>query len=199
MPAATDAGRQRPRTSLRQLCRPAGAGIGTHCPADACDRGRRAGSRAVASWRRADPSASTVRRESGSCRRSTPGWRTAMRWPSCRRSREAESMAFLSTTPIDLPALLARVESPTHGGIASFLGQVRDHHDGRTVRGLEYSAYGPMAEMECAAIVAEAEARWPVRVALAASGGRPRDRRRRGGRRRRAARTATRRSRPVGS
>lgn len=76
-------------------------------------------------------------------------------------------MAFLSTTPIDLPALLARVESPTHGGIASFLGQVRDHHDGRTVRGLEYSAYGPMAEMECAAIVAEAEARWPVRVALA--------------------------------
>jgi molybdopterin synthase catalytic subunit len=76
-------------------------------------------------------------------------------------------MAFLSTTPIDLRALLAGVESPTHGGIASFLGQVRDHHDGRTVRGLEYSAYGPMAEMECAAIVAEAEARWPVRVALA--------------------------------
>lgn len=31
---------------------------------------------------------------------------------------------------------------------------------------MEYSAYGPMAEEECARIVAEAEARWPVRVAL---------------------------------
>ena len=75
-------------------------------------------------------------------------------------------MAFLSATPIDLATLIARIESPAHGGIASFLGQVRDHHGGRTVRHLEYSSYGPMAEEECARIVAEAEARWPVRVAL---------------------------------
>lgn len=75
-------------------------------------------------------------------------------------------MAFLSATPIDLTTLIARVQSPAHGGVASFLGQVRDHHDGRTVRRLEYSAYGPMAEEECARIVAEAEARWPVRIAL---------------------------------
>ena len=75
-------------------------------------------------------------------------------------------MAYLSATPIDLAILIARIESPAHGGVASFLGQVRDHHEGRTVRGLEYSAYGPMAEEECARIVAEAERRWPVRVAL---------------------------------
>jgi molybdopterin synthase catalytic subunit len=75
-------------------------------------------------------------------------------------------MAFLSATPIDLATLIAAIESPAHGGVASFLGQVRDHHDGRTVSRLEYSAYGPMAEEECAKIVAEAEARWPVRVAL---------------------------------
>ena len=75
-------------------------------------------------------------------------------------------MAFLSATPIDLATLIARVQSPAHGGVASFLGQVRDHHDGRTVSRLEYSAYGPMAEEECARIVAEAEARWPVRIAL---------------------------------
>ena len=31
---------------------------------------------------------------------------------------------------------------------------------------LEYSAYAPMAEAECARIVSEAEVRWPVRVAL---------------------------------
>jgi molybdopterin synthase catalytic subunit len=75
-------------------------------------------------------------------------------------------MAFLSATPIDLATLITRIESPAHGGVASFLGQVRDHHDGRMVRHLEYSAYGPMAEAECARIVAEAEGRWPVRVAL---------------------------------
>ena len=75
-------------------------------------------------------------------------------------------MAFLSATPIDLATLIAGIESPAHGGVASFLGQVRDHHNGRTVRRLEYSAYGPMAEEECARIVAEAEVRWPVRVAL---------------------------------
>jgi molybdopterin synthase catalytic subunit len=76
-------------------------------------------------------------------------------------------MAFLSATPIDLATLLAGLESPAHGGVASFLGQVRDHQDGRVVSRLEYAAYGPMAEEECTRIVAEAEARWPVRVALA--------------------------------
>jgi molybdopterin synthase catalytic subunit len=75
-------------------------------------------------------------------------------------------VAFLSATPIDLATLIAGIESPAHGGVASFLGQVRDHHDGRGVRRLEYSAYGPMAEEECARIVAEAKERWPVRVAL---------------------------------
>jgi molybdopterin synthase catalytic subunit len=89
-----------------------------------------------------------------------------MRWLSCLLSREVDAMAFLSAAAIDLATLLARVESPAHGGVVSFLGQVRDHHEGRTVRHLEYSAYGPMAEEECARIVAEAEARWPVRVAL---------------------------------
>ena len=75
-------------------------------------------------------------------------------------------MAFLSAAPINLAALIAGIESPAYGGVTSFLGQVRDHHDGRTVSRLEYSAYGPMGEAECAKIVAEAEARWPVRIAL---------------------------------
>jgi molybdopterin synthase catalytic subunit len=75
-------------------------------------------------------------------------------------------MSFLSSTPLDIGALVRRVESPEHGAVSSFLGIVRDHHGGRKVARLEYSAYGPMAEEECARIVAEAEARWPVRVAL---------------------------------
>jgi molybdopterin synthase catalytic subunit len=75
-------------------------------------------------------------------------------------------MHFLSSISIDLAALLARVESPSHGGIVWFVGQVRDHQQGRSVTRLEYSAYGTMAEEECARIVAEAETKWPVRVAL---------------------------------
>ena len=75
-------------------------------------------------------------------------------------------MAFLSSTPIDSAALIARVDAPAHGGAAFFFGRVRDHHDGRAVARLEYSAYGEMAEAECSRIVAEAESRWPVQVAL---------------------------------
>ncbi len=73
---------------------------------------------------------------------------------------------YLTDQPIDLPVLFASVGGPDRGGITSFVGLVRDHHDGRQVKRLEYSAYAPMAEAECAAIVAEAETKWPVRVAL---------------------------------
>ena len=56
--------------------------------------------------------------------------------------------------------------SADRGGIASFVGLVRDHQCGRTVTALSYSAYEPMAELMCAEIVAEAERKWPVRVAV---------------------------------
>ena len=75
-------------------------------------------------------------------------------------------MTFLTQDPIDLARLVAAVQSPARGGVATFLGLVRDHHEGRAVRGLDYSAYGPMAEAECSRIVAEAEERWRVAVAL---------------------------------
>jgi molybdopterin synthase catalytic subunit len=72
----------------------------------------------------------------------------------------------LTSAPIDLGALIARVQSPDRGGIACFLGTVRDHQDGRAVVRLDYSAYEAMAETECSRIVAEAEARWSCAVAL---------------------------------
>lgn len=77
------------------------------------------------------------------------------------------SHPYLHSDPLDLGGLVAAVSGPARGGIATFLGLVRDHHGGRAVLRLEYSAYAPMAEAECARIVAEAEARWPVRVGLA--------------------------------
>jgi molybdopterin synthase catalytic subunit len=75
-------------------------------------------------------------------------------------------MAFLSDRPIDPGALMRSVEDPQRGGITSFVGTVRNHHSGRAVLRLEYSAYAAMAEAECERIVTDAETRWPVRVAL---------------------------------
>ena len=75
-------------------------------------------------------------------------------------------MAFLTGTPLDLAELMAEVAAPDRGGIAAFVGTVRDHHQGRTVLELEYSAYAAMAEAECGRIVEETERQWPVRVAL---------------------------------
>jgi molybdopterin synthase catalytic subunit len=62
--------------------------------------------------------------------------------------------------------MTARVQSSERGAVACFVGIVRDHHAGRSVVELAYESYGPMAEAECARIVAEAESRWPVRVSL---------------------------------
>ena len=75
-------------------------------------------------------------------------------------------MSLLTRDPIQLDRLIGRVVGPGRGGIATFLGVVRDHQDGRAVSGLEYSAYEPMAVAECARILAEAEAQWPVTVTL---------------------------------
>lgn len=72
----------------------------------------------------------------------------------------------LTHQPIDLSPLLQQVSGPDRGGIATFVGLVRNHQDGRQVLRLEYSAYEPMAEAESARIVAEASQRWPATVAL---------------------------------
>ena len=73
---------------------------------------------------------------------------------------------YLTEAPIDTGALLTAVQSPERGGVACFLGTVRNHHGGREVLRLQYSAYPPMVEAECARIVAECEERWDVVIAL---------------------------------
>lgn len=75
-------------------------------------------------------------------------------------------MTCLTGEPIDVGELLDAVRAPDRGGIATFVGVVRDHHGGRQVEGLEYEAHGPMAEEACRRIVEEAETRWPCHVAL---------------------------------
>jgi molybdopterin synthase catalytic subunit len=66
--------------------------------------------------------------------------------------------AALVDRPLDPAALLAEVAGSAHGATALFVGTVREQHAGRAVSGIDYVAYGPMAERELAAIVAEAAA-----------------------------------------
>jgi molybdopterin synthase catalytic subunit len=62
--------------------------------------------------------------------------------------------------PLDPAALLAEVASSASGASTLFVGTVRETNEGRAVTGIDYSAYGPMAERELATVVAEAVARY---------------------------------------
>jgi molybdopterin synthase catalytic subunit len=62
--------------------------------------------------------------------------------------------------PLDPAALLAEASGAVHGASIVFVGTVRDINDGRAVSGIDYAAYGPMAERELAAIVSEAAERF---------------------------------------
>ena len=64
-------------------------------------------------------------------------------------------MSFLSDGPVDPARLLDAVRRDGDGGLALFVGVVRNHNDGRQVDRLEYEAYGPMAEREMARIAEE--------------------------------------------
>jgi molybdopterin synthase catalytic subunit len=53
------------------------------------------------------------------------------------------------------------------GAVATFLGLVRNHHQGRRVLYLEYEAYEPLARRTVERIAEEVAGRWPaVRLAL---------------------------------
>ncbi|HVA24060.1 MAG TPA: molybdenum cofactor biosynthesis protein MoaE [Chloroflexota bacterium] len=69
--------------------------------------------------------------------------------------------------PLDLPELIRAVEHPSAGGLVTFSGVVRDHHDGKHVTGIAYEAYGQMAEAKMRQIAEDAERRWPhCRIAI---------------------------------
>jgi molybdopterin synthase catalytic subunit len=71
-------------------------------------------------------------------------------------------VALLTDGPIPVAALLEGVRSDADGGLALFVGVVRDHNDGRRVLFLEYEAYAPMAVAEMEKIEAEAVAKFGV-------------------------------------
>jgi len=59
--------------------------------------------------------------------------------------------------PIDAGRAVAAVSGPGRGAVVVFLGTVRDHHSGRTVEKLTYSAYRAMAQEGLQRIVADLE------------------------------------------
>ena len=74
----------------------------------------------------------------------------------------------ITEAPLSIDAVCAHVRDRRAGALAIFVGVVRDHHEGRAVAELEYSAYRSMAQAEIERIVAELEAERPeVRLAVA--------------------------------
>jgi molybdopterin synthase catalytic subunit len=71
----------------------------------------------------------------------------------------------VTRTPIDLPALLARIGDPGAGAVLSFVGAVRNQKQGRRVLRIDYEAYEPMALKELHRIGEALLQRWPVQRA----------------------------------
>jgi molybdopterin synthase catalytic subunit len=69
----------------------------------------------------------------------------------------AAPVVDIRETPLSLDEVVKNVSRPGAGGIATFVGVVRDENDGRAVTRLDYSAYAVMAKREMQKIVDEIE------------------------------------------
>jgi molybdopterin synthase catalytic subunit len=75
---------------------------------------------------------------------------------------------WLSETPIDGAMVAEKVRAPACGGIATFVGTVREESRGKKIVRLEYEAYPGMAEKKMRDIGEIIAGRWPgARVAMA--------------------------------
>ena len=71
-------------------------------------------------------------------------------------------MFKVTTEPLSIDEAYATVRRDDAGAVALFVGTVRDHHEGKKVTSISYSAFQEMAEKEFARIAEEAAARWKV-------------------------------------
>ncbi len=79
---------------------------------------------------------------------------------------EAIRLLAVSELPLDVAAVSAAVEDPRAGGVAVFVGAVRNHDGGRSVARLEYTAH-PSVDATMRSVADEIVARYDV-IALAA-------------------------------
>src|SRR3989338_2442109 len=69
---------------------------------------------------------------------------------------------FITDQPIPSNEFLSRIPSKSCGAVATFVGVVRDHHEGKKVQGLFYDSYRSMAEREIEAIIADIKKKIPI-------------------------------------
>jgi len=79
---------------------------------------------------------------------------------------DAVRLLGLRASPLDIGEVYDAVRDDASGGIALFVGAVRDHDQGRTVRSLGYSAH-PSADLVLQSVVEEVVAQHPVRAVAA--------------------------------
>ncbi|RYY79458.1 MAG: molybdenum cofactor biosynthesis protein MoaE [Moraxellaceae bacterium] len=73
-----------------------------------------------------------------------------------------ENVERIQDHEIDLNNLLAMQHFPDCGGLTLFAGTVRNHHDGKDVESLKYTAYKPLAEKMIRQIEQEIEKEYGV-------------------------------------
>ena len=74
----------------------------------------------------------------------------------------AVPLVAVTSAPLDLAGLVGALgEGTADGAVASFVGLVRDHNQGRRVSFLEYEAYEPLAIRALNRILEEARDAWP--------------------------------------
>ena len=68
----------------------------------------------------------------------------------------------LTESALDLASLLAETETAQAGALVVFGGSVRIENEGKSVSGIDYSAYAPLAEKALAKIEAECLQRFDI-------------------------------------
>jgi len=87
--------------------------------------------------------------------------------PAMRSAETTRITTDVRESPLSVDQVIAAVQDPAAGGIAVFLGAVRDHDHGRGVTALDYSAH-PTAPELLRKVAEEVAAAHPEAVALAA-------------------------------
>lgn len=70
-------------------------------------------------------------------------------------------LAGVRSAALEVEEVLAALDDPAAGGVALFIGRVRDQDDGRKVTGLDYEAH-PSADAVLTAVASEVAAAHPV-------------------------------------
>lgn len=68
---------------------------------------------------------------------------------------------FVEEKPLDILALMQKVQNDAHGAIDIFVGTVRHTHEGKSVTGITYDAHADIAKKAFREICAESQGLWP--------------------------------------